>query len=626
MYRSSFFSYLMAVRSTKPNWMRGSVIVLSLAAMGCDVPLYSEVVREPTANICETSASCGNGGECVNSRCRRQGGITEIPAVLLEITPAAGVEANGSPSIAGISYYKTVVGKFEWESGGYEINLEHVSVIEGAVRAPELDEKSCLPRSDGEGLIEPPIGTDGSVRARITLIPRQRLLGLPNPLFTAQAETPDSLGGGGSGYRVALKAPPGRYDVYVEPVESAGGCLRSPIQIINQEIPPGDVFLAIDLPESEILDVTVRYPRASDDLKDWVLDVVQKDSGRLLSTRAVLKDPIERDGALEYDLKVAFSPGGTDGRDIADELVRLSPPEGKVAPTLYLERSLVDLFQDGTGLIDQLTELADVVDYSARVTVVGLTEPVFATVTLVATDLETSNLGTVEGFSASAETGPDGYFQVALLPGTYRAMIEPADAALQRKFVDIVVSDDVPVQAGRTVEILPRHRVSSSVVSFDGNSPIFGATVEAHATPVSARVNVLDRARGLIENTPSALGDLTDDDGAFVLLADEGRFNLSVRPDPTSGFAWSVSLGVDVASDERLMRRQLPLPFFVNGRLTAADLNGGAVPGAQIRMFALLDDGVPTADSEAADSVVAIGEARVGDEGRFELLLPSALK
>lgn len=599
----------------------GFVIGLALLLGGCDVTLFPEVVEEPTSNVCETSLSCGRGGSCVNGRCQAS---VQIKPLLLEVTPTAGVETPvGRPAINGLSFI-SLIDESDRGSSGYEINLEHVSVIKGSVTVPDLTGASCLPSPAGEGSMEPSAAGDGSVPARLTLTPRQRLLGLPNPIFTAQSETLTNVGEGLSGFQIAVNVPPGSYDIYVEPAASVGGCLRPPFLIVDQAIPSGNVALDLTLPAPQVIAVAVRYPRASDDLKDWILDVVQRDSRRLLSNRAVLQAPVERDGALEYDVQLAFSPSDI-GDAVASELVRLSPPEGYVAPTIYLERSLIDLFQEGVGLVDQLTELDDAVDYRARVTVSSLGLPVPSTVTLYALKLESTGPGTTAGFSRTVETDENGFFDVQLLPGTYRALATPLDANYARKLVDVTVSDASPSQSGRNIEVTPRLVVSGELMSFDGKTPVFGAPIWAHAAPSREHVGVLEAANGAISLAPAAVGDVSSPDGLFSLHADAGVFNISARPEPSTGLAWAVRLGVDISESRSLAPLELPLPVVVKGRLTSPDV-GGIVPGALIRAFALLKDGIPVTSQDEADSVVAVAEARANAEGRFELFLPSTFK
>jgi hypothetical protein len=147
---------------------------------------------------------------------------------------------------------------------------------------------------------------------------------------------------------------------------------------------------------------------------------------------------------------------GGEGLSAGAELVRLSPPQAVVAPTIYVERSVVDLFQDGKGLIDQLTELPEPVRFSGRIATLGAPSPVPSTVTLVATSLASTSVGTVAAFSRTMETLEDGTFELDLLPGTYRLSAEPLDGELARTEAELTVSDLAETQIGKTIEVAPR--------------------------------------------------------------------------------------------------------------------------------------------------------------------------
>jgi hypothetical protein len=117
----------------------------------------------------------------------------------------------------------------------------------------------------------------------------------------------------------------------------------------------------------------------------------------------------------------------------------------------------------------------------------------------------------------------------------------------------------------------------------------------------------------------------TDSNGDFELLADPGVFHVAARPESSTGFAWSVLLGVDLAEMSDVGSVRLPLPLVMTGILTSQD-TGGLVPNALMRIYALLKEGKPVSSIEDADQVVAVGETRANDEGRFRLLIPSTLQ
>lgn len=576
--------------------------------------LLEEASSDSTQNVCETETECA-GGRCLDGIC--QATSTQLPPLLLEISPS-----TQQPLISGITYTQ-VIDQFDGGTRGTEIKLGHVSRIEGAVRGALLTGDACLldEKLDLESL--PERGSDGSLPVRVTLTPRERLLGLTNQPITSAVEVPNlSAEAPEPSFRLAFSAPPGSYDIYVEPAPTRDGCVRPPYLVVNREVAPGDVNLSVELPQPDRLAVRVRYPLTIDELRDWTLDMVDRDSGRLLSNQATLGAPETTDDGLEYSVELAYQPVDSEKAGVAAELVRLSPPEGFVAPTLYVERSIVDLFQDGSGLIDQLTELPRPVTFGGRMAIAKKTTAAPGKVTFIATELSSTSPGTLAAFSRTVETDEEGVFELELLPGTYRLYAEPYDTSLSRVQAGISVSGASETQVGKTIEVVSRNVVTGQIQSFSG-IPVSGAPVTANAAP-EAR-DVLQTALGEVSFAPRAFGGTTGSSGGFEIVADTGRFHVVARPDSSTGFAWRVILDVDVeGGSQSLGTVRLPLPLAVSGTLTSQD-TGSFVPEALIRMFALIKDGVPVNTVAEADSAVAIGEARADSQGQFRLLLPSSL-
>jgi hypothetical protein len=135
------------------------------------------------------------------------------------------------------------------------------------------------------------------------------------------------------------------------------------------------------------------------------------------------------------------------------------------------------------------------------------------------------------------------------------------------------------------------------------------------------------------------VGTTSEGDGNFSMLADAGLFNVAARPEPGSGFAWRIRLGVDTTQgDVSVGRLELSLPLVVEGVLASPDLDlehadsdlesddPRLVPDALIRAYAFLKDGKLVATKDEADLVIAVAETRSDSQGRFRLLLPSTFK
>lgn len=563
-------------------------------------------------NSCSSDADCVDG-VCDAGMCRFGApALSELGAVLLEVTPPAGAGA-----VAGVRFTSLVLP--DELDMSLDVELPYISHVRGSVTAATVPEDECLPAEPDPSALP---AADGSVPARISVIPRQRLLGMSTAPLTREIAA-DASGK----YDLSFNVPPGLYDIYAEPLGATDGCFRPPYLVLSRAIEPGDIDFSLELPVPEKLDVTVRFPGLIDALHGWTLDVVDRDTGRLLSNSAELSSPeIESSsGGLSYRAELAFSPVVSDaeGAMPATELVRLSPPEAVTAPTIYVERSVVELFQDGEGVIDQLTALPSPVTYSGRVTQAGTTTGAKANVTLIATQLQHVSSGTIAAFVRTVESDEAGVFEVELLPGNYAVRIEPASDTLAQAATTLTVSASGSMQAGKALEVKARARFSGRMVSFNGD--LLGyTTVQASPVPVLTTLNVLSLARGEYPMYPRTESEPSEPDGIFELLLDAGEFRLVARPEVTTGLPWYVQLGVEVAGTELWMDDlSVSVPVVAEGAIRSADV--GAVPGSLVRAYALLAGNEPTADPAEATAVVGIGEARVDSAGDFRLLLPSTI-
>lgn len=576
------------------------------AVTGCGLDYGPAGESTVALNACSSNSECGSGS-CRGGIC--QTNTTALSSVLLSVTPPAA-----TPTIAGVTFLQQV-DEFELGTNGVALNVDGVSRIGGTVVAEPLPDEACVPQEELNAAIA---SEDGSIPHRITLIPRSRLLGIPNPTYTSQVSELNQ-----GGFSVSLPVPPGRYDVYVEPGEPSGPCVRPPYLALDQEFISGEVEFRVTLPEPEPLRVKVLYPGDSNDLQEWTVDILERSSGRLLSNRTQLSNARFVDGGWEYEAKLAFTPSVGSTTRSANELVRLAPPDGIIAPEIFVERSVVDLFREGEGLLDQLSALPDPVLYQARVATNDATEPSLASLRIIATALDATAAGTIAKFSRTVETDEDGLFEVELLPGEYRVLAEPWDERLAPQEIAVSISD-AKIQAGKTIEVRPRPEVRGRLQDFSGDA-ITGIAVGAQSLAANQQLGVLGRARGLASQVPLATQTTTQEDGRFSLLADAGTYAFFARPQATSQFAWRILLGVQVAGEATEVGTiRLPLPVAVDGTLTSQDV--GALEQALIVAYAFLFEGELTDEPSTADAVIPIAEARSGDGGAFRLLLPSSFK
>jgi hypothetical protein len=173
--------------------------------------------------------------------------------------------------------------------------------------------------------------------------------------------------------------------------------------------------------------------------------------------------------------------------------------------------------------------------------------------------------------------------------------------------------------------VFPRAKVHGTLLSGFGD-PVTGLPVQLSATPRALETGVMDRARGLSPFVPQAASLGQTEQGHFEVLADYGLFDLSVRPDPSSGYGWWVRPGIDVHAPEPSvgeLRALFPVRYW--GSVESQDV-AGAVADALIRAFVYLDlDGGVTDDPALATSVIQVAETRADADGRFQLLMPQRL-
>jgi hypothetical protein len=394
---------------------------------------------------------------------------------------------------------------------------------------------------------------------------------------------------------------------------------------LNQEIVAGDVAMSLKLPEPERLDVLVRFPGMIDELSGWTLDIIDRKTARLLSNRVILSDPQAVEAALEYRARFAYLPVQAGDTPTDTELLRLTPPDTVTAPRVYFERTVLELFQDGVGVIDQLKALPKPVAYTGRVNRRGTPEPAPASLTLVAKEIESTNGGIVTSFSRTVKTNEEGVFEVELLPGDYVVDVQPLDEELAHTTTELTVALGSEVQAGKVLEMAERSSIEGRLRSATGR-PVTMVPLEALAPPQAASLDVIESARGQAPSLPVAQGVTTDSAGQFSFLADPGDFYVIARPDASSGFPWGLRLNVSVSegTSQSLNGFRLSHPYVIEGELTSSDV--GSVPSALIRAYAFLRDGSLINQPDLATSVTAVGEARVDTDGRFQLLLPAQLE
>ena len=115
---------------------------------------------------------------------------------------------------------------------------------------------------------------------------------------------------------------------------------------------------------------------------------------------------------------------------------------------------------------------------------------------------------------------------------------------------------------------------------------------------------------------PRASSSLTDEAGTFILAADPGVFDISVRPPVGSNLPWLVRPNVSVpVPNNGLGVLTIPAPVVQHGVVTL----GGEprTTAGELREVGELPN------RSGAQSVIAVGETYTAANGSFQLVLPS---
>lgn len=618
-----------------------------------------------SVNQCEGSSDC-RGGRCVDGKCEAVTG--EIEKVLLEVVPPMVAGNGDGGSISSVRY---LVERELPQDNTDRLALELRPIVRvlGSVDYSYIEEQGCE------------LSSVDSVALEVQFTPSEQLLGLPATTYTSTIALVSLTGP----VEFSINVPPGYYDIYLK--SALGGVLcqptprlirRKPIGVSDEDGAPasdppvGDVHIPFTLAPPATLKVTIQWPQDDDKLDDdalehWTLAMVDSSTGLLLSGQ----EPIQGyDGEKYIVSNFTYSPVEYATQPPVEvpaktELLRLAPPadamRASIAPTLYVARAGAELLVANEAQID-LERLPEVVSVVGQVSLSDdgdmvcseapeAEAPEYApeaedacavpfSVQIVSTPgpngTSTFNDTIPKGISAiyqtTVETEEDLRFSVDLPAGEYRAIAIPV-ADDDRPWAigedAWILGDADPEVHGKIVRVSPRARVGGHILSASSGT-VSGFTVNLSASPTQLPQTILAVARRDVP-VPRATSASLGDDGSFLIFADAGVFDMTVRPEPDSGFAWLVKSRITVHPFEahnavqELSELRLPLPVRYHGSVESLVL-GGVVPDALIRAYVYLDEnGELTSDAGAATAVTQVGEARADADGEYELLLPSEL-
>lgn len=587
------------------------------AQLGCTVTAVSKGDDPRPSNSCESDADCG-GDSCQAGLCQTLNG--QLEALLISATPPSD---SGIPHLTFVTHLESV----PTSGGDQDLLLPGPSHIVGSLVLPKGE--TCYPVFDDP---EHPIGPADdrkSLPVTVTLALSQRLLGLPQQLYFASTSTRNKQGG----YTFDLQVPQGQYEVYLVPPPKQEGCPVPPQLYRSFLIDKENPEITFPLSTISQLELAIRWPKSSPSLTGWSVDIIEPLGGKPISTAPVLGQPelVDASTTVDYDAALSYSavvaPADAVEVTAANDLLRLRPPAGVVAPTIFLDRSALGLLLAGNKpvVLDRFTRLPDPVQVESQLARLDDGTPVSGYVTLVSTEIYGVDAGIFASYQTTLQVEADGALHAQLPPGKYRVQAVPpmpggaSTAPLAALETTWDIPADPPRQYGKLLEL-------QSAATLAGQTRFLGAQVQAIPSPQT--ILPFEQAFGAGPFAPRASIALVDDAGQFAVEADPGRFDISVQAPASLGFAWYVRPGVQVGEhDQDLGHVTLPTPAMLSGTARVSLAGADAALGsAAIRAYAYLDkDLAYTRDPKQAVSVVQVAEARADENGAFQLLVPSRI-
>jgi hypothetical protein len=586
---------------------------------GCTVTALGAQDDSRPNNTCQSDSDCSTGN-CGAGVCQAING--QLEALLVSVSPPTG-------SVVPHLTFVTHLADVPTSGGRKDIDLPEPGHITGSLVV--ADRGGCYPTFVNPEPAQPIFPGDGkSLPARVSFERRERLLGLPQQSYFAESAYDSMVTGA---YRFDFELPAGQYDVYFFPPATFPDCSLPPQLRRGWSIKGGEGTVPFVVAPVLHLALRIRWPKLNESLKGWQLDMIEPLDGKAISTVATLGDPTDGEQTVEYLASLAYSEvieaeGSAPSIESANDLLRLRPPEGVIAPTIFFDRSGLGLFGGAEVTLKELTTLPKPVTIEGQAVRADTGAPVRGSVTLLSKKISGVNSGVFASFQTTATVDEQGVFRLDIPPGTYVVRAVPLLAVGQQVSEEDSLAayettweipGDVAFQAGKLLELSPLNQVT-------GQSRFPGAQVQAVATQVT--VLPFDEGFGASDFLPRGASGLVDEAGHFTLLADRGKFDISVQGPESLGFAWYVRPGFDVHDPRQdLGPLSLPTPVALTGQATIG--SGSAklpVGSGVVRAYAYLDKNLAyTRDPKEAVSVVQVAETRADERGDFRLLLPSSI-
>jgi hypothetical protein len=616
------------------NWAtRWFLLIAGLAVSPACVRGESQESLESTANTCVTDSDC-TPGICVQSLCSAE--ETRFGALLLEVVPPPA-----NTGFLGARYYK--------------------SIDLGALNKPEQTDLSVAVPLTMSGEIYISLG-DPACRpspVEVTFVPIETYLGLDTVRYSTVSRVGttiiDKKHVDTHTYQLP-GIPPGRYDVFLRDAELVDNTATPSCEVvpdvqrgIDIAAGTGTTRLVYNIVERPARSLRVVVP--SRRWQGWRVDVVHAKSKELQSSRSVLVAAVEPTLEEAYaDIRLSTSEPDTN-----QLLLRLRPPDDRIAPSVSMVLAGLEVFEVGQALVPRIEPFEQLVTYETWVwrTVSG-GGPVPGKVHFTALELANVPAGVTATFDVWSDIGGQGLVSETLPPGKYRVDVKPQpDSGFSSASSLITVwaaEADLPssVQGGHVLQVNEAVKLRGTLDAL-GQRPPIGTQVRLvgiDAWPRTTGVGIDSPVRG--SSLPANVSDLISvrafqlddvDCGNCRVDAPPILYNLEVVPTERSGFPRLLIPGVAIHGERPLAELQLDLPRVLDGNVvvkegTAADPTERAFPGVLVRAYALLsptgqpfDFTVPRcweqpSATACAASALEIASTYTGIDGSFRLLLP----
>lgn len=615
---------------------RITLLLLLLGGQGCSLKLNQDQGGGVAKNQCQSDSDCGDG-TCRSGMCVAHQGT--LDTLLLSVIPP-----TDSSGIGGARFLEVATG-LSRSHQDYNIDIHPVSTVTGFFKVPDT---GCVVTAD----------SSGTVPVEVTFTPHESTYGLPSVSYVAKTRDPGpatspctdlGLTGNIREFVVGLPAGAGEpsvalYDVYVRPLTNKGepldpslagsaGCNYVPELIHDFSVDGRDQCRPLTLSSNASQTFSIQPPQGGN-IDGWTVDMVHPITGQRISNQFVLPALGTQSTYSPVPLLYSKDPTLAPGK----EIVRISPPTGRIQPTLYFELSGITatsvaetpplgIFPDAVPLEAWVWSAKDFANNEEVL--------VPATVTFTAKKLAGVADGVVASYKTTVETDGTSQMHATLLPGTYRVDVVPQAglgfAAAEMEMVipcerDPSAPDQClagtgtvssQVQSGRVVLVPKAASVAGSLIEPLHGNHIDNASVQLSAATIGqARCDTDAGAdAGACAGLPLHLFDTLLGQEAFVprsatTISDQGSFTLpavdcgactegngawfdlsAISPDG-SRLPWLVhpSFEVDVGRID-LGRLDVKLPIVQWGvvQLPVPNKEPLPIPRALIRAYVLRD-------------------------------------